>query len=113
MKFKAIIAALVLSLAIPAVAQITTVALAHEVRLSDLRLPQADGGTIAFRTCDDCEYQTVRVSASARWVLNGQNLTLAKFREGLAFVQNRDEEYVTVLHHLEDNRVTQVSVQLR
>lgn len=113
MKFRVLIAALVLSLATPAIAQITTVQLAHEVPLSDIRLPQSGVGTLGYKPCPDCEYATTRVSANTRWVLNGQSTTLAKFREGVARITTRDEEYVTVLHHLEDNRITSVSIFVR
>ena len=113
MKFKAMIAAIALGLAAPVFAQITTVALAHEVRLNDVRLPQAAGGTIGFRPCDECEYMTKRVSASTRWVLNGRPVTLERFREGLARVTNRDNEIITITHHLEQDRITEVSIYLR
>ena len=113
MKFKVIIAAIALALAIPAFAQITTVAQAHEVNLNDVRFPQSTSGTIGFRPCSECEYATKRVSASTRWVLNGQPVTLEKFREGLAHITNRNSEIVTIVHHLEEDTITEVSVYLR
>ncbi len=96
----------------PASAEIRTVELAHEVRLPDLRLPQAESGTVGYRTCDECEYQTERVSAETRWSLNGKIVPLDDFRVALARVADRSDVYVTVLHHLEDDRVTEVSVYL-
>ena len=93
-------------------ADIRTVELAHEVRLADLRLPQAESGTVGYRTCDECEYQTDRVTAETRWLLNGRIVPLDDFRVSLARVADRSDVYVTVLHHLEDDRVTEVSVYL-
>ncbi len=113
MKFKVMIAALALALTAPVFAQITTVALAHEVNLADVRFPQSTSGTIGFRTCDECEYMTKRVTGSTRWVLNGTPVTLAEFREGLAHITNRNAEIVTITHHLEEDRITEVSVYLR
>ncbi len=97
---------------VPAVAEIRTVQLAHEVTLADLRLPQADAGTIGFKSCDECDYQTERVTAATRWSLNGKTISLDDFRLGLARVTERKDVYVTVLHHLEEDRVTEVSVYL-
>ncbi len=113
MKFKAMIAALMLAFAVPAFAQITTIALAHEVNLNDVRFPQSTSGTIGFRPCAECEYTTKRVSADTRWVLNGQPVTLERFRDGLARITNRNTEIVTIVHHLEEDRITEVSVYLR
>ena len=113
MKFKAMIAAIALAFAAPAFAQITTIALAHEVSLNDVRFPQSTSGTIGYRPCAECEYTTKRVSGDTRWMLNGQAVTLDRFRAGLAHITNRNTEVVTITHHLEEDRVTEVSVYLR
>lgn len=112
MKTKAFIVAILLTLPLPLAAQIRTVQLAHEVALSDLRLPQSEGGTIGFKSCAECEYRTERVTAATRWSLNGKSVRLDDFRLGLAGAADRNSVYVTVLHHLEENRVTEVSVYL-
>ena len=112
MKLKLLIAAALLSLALPAAADFKQVAEAYEVALSDVRLPRANGGTIAFKECATCEYKRIRVGSDMRYRLNGKDVTLKKFREAMATVENRDDEAVTVLHHLERNQVTAVSVYL-
>jgi len=112
MKLKVLITAAFLSLALPAAADFKQVQDAYEVALSDLRLPRANGGTIAFKECDKCEYKRIRVGSDMRYRLNGKDVTLKKFREAMATVENREDEAVTVLHHLERNQVTAVSVYL-
>jgi hypothetical protein len=106
------ISTLLLALALPAVAQFRTVQVAHEVALADLRLPHSLAGTIGFKACDKCEYQTERVSAATRWSLDGKTVSLPDFRKGLARVTERDKVYVTVLYHIEEDWVTEVSVYL-
>lgn len=113
MKCKLIIAAALLSLALPAGAQLVTVQQAYEVPLTELRLPASESGTIAFRECDKCVYMTERVSPATRYVVNGHNVSLDKFRDAVSRVADRNSETVTVLHHLENNVVTQVTVYLR
>jgi hypothetical protein len=110
MKIKVLIAAIFLGLALPAAADFQTVAEAHEVSLADLRVPQSESGTVSFRTCAECAYQVKRVGANAEWVLNGKRLPLDKFRRGLASITDRDAASVTVLHHLEKDRVIRVTV---
>ena len=112
MKIKILMTALVLALAMPAAAEFTTVQLAHEVALSELRLPSHVSGTIAFKGCSDCAYQTERVSERTRYMVNGRSVPLDKFRGAVSHIRNRNEQYVTVLHHLEDDVVTQVSISL-
>jgi hypothetical protein len=99
-------------LASPVAADFRTVELAHEVRLTDVRLPASESGTVGFKTCDDCEFQTERVTVETRWSLNGRIVPLDDFRAALARVTDRGDVYVTVLQHLEDDRVTEVSVYL-
>lgn len=90
-----------------------TVALAHEVTLSDLRLPQSVSGTVGFKSCDSCEFRSGRVSDLTRWLLNGKSVSLVDFRASLARVTDRKEVYVTVLEDLNDKQITEVSVYLQ
>ena len=103
---------LLLVVSLSAAAEFRTVQLAHEVLLDDLRLPQSDSGTLGFKPCGECEYSTERISTDTRWLLDGRAVTLSDFRLGLARVTERTSVYVTVLHHLEEDRVTEVSVYL-
>lgn len=113
MKTKYLLSVLLLALALPAAAEFRTVAEAYEIELSNLRLPQNAAGTIAYKTCDSCEYQTTRVSTDTRWILNGQAMSLVKFRQGVAQIKDRKKRFVTVLHHLENDRVTKVQLTIR
>ena len=113
MKIKILITALVLTLAMPAIADFKTVQLAHEVVLSELRLPSYVGGTIGFKGCSDCPYQTERVSEDTRYFVDGRSVPLDKFRNAVSHIRNRSEQWVTVLHHLDNDVVTQVSISLQ
>ena len=104
---------LLLALALPATAEFRTIQRAYEVNFDTLRLPQAEGGTIAFKPCNTCAFQTTRVTGSTRWILNGESMPLADFRARIARFEDEDRKSVTVLHHLEDDRVTAVTVTVR
>lgn len=112
MKFKVLITAALLALALPAAAEFRTVQEAYEVALSDLRLPRAEGGTIAFKECDTCEYRRYRVGADTQYRINGEAIPLGKFRAAMSKVADPDNEAVTVLRHVDTNQVTAVSVYL-
>ncbi|MEJ2257469.1 MAG: hypothetical protein P8X98_10760 [Woeseiaceae bacterium] len=112
MKLRLFIAALTLGLALPVAADFVTIQQAYEVALSDVRLPQSESGTIAYKTCATCSYETRQIDASTRWLIDGKAVPLKTFREAVRRVTEPGKEAVTVLHHLETNRVTQVSVYL-
>lgn len=108
---KVLIAALAF-LSVPAAADFETVIEAHEVVLADLRLPGAAGGTLSFKPCVSCSYQTVRVTAETRYVANGRTYTLEEFRRELEKVADPGSEWLTVMHHLESNTITAVEAVL-
>ena len=115
MKFKVLITAVLIVIAMPAAAdRVDRVVLqqAHEVAASNLRLPRAAGGTLAFRKCDSCNYRVVRVAPDARFIVNGKAVQLDKFRALLSQLEDADSEAVTVNHHLERDQVISVSVTL-
>ena len=109
MKIKVFFAAIILALALPAAAQFRTISEAYEIELVNLRLPQRAAGTIAFRKCDTCEFLTKRIGDETRWILNGKTVAFDAFRAALGRVRERDNRYAIVLHHLESDRITQVS----
>jgi len=112
MNLKLFITATLLGLSLQAAADFTTIEQAYEVALSEVRLPQSESGTLAFRKCDTCDFVTKRVTPETRYELNGHAMPLDKFRVAMSRVQDRDAQPVTVLHHLEMDRVTSVSVYL-
>lgn len=112
MKFKVLMTAVLLSLALPAAADVNVVQRAYEIALSDMRLPRAHSGTIAFKECEKCNYVRLRVGEDTRYKIDGKAMPLKKFREALRLIENREDQPVTVLHHLERNQVTAVSVYL-
>ena len=112
MKFKVLMTAALLALAMPVAAEYKVVQEAYEVALSDLRLPRAEGGTIAFKECDSCQYVRVRVGADTEYRLNGKAVPLAEFRAAVSGVAKPREEAVTVLRHVERNQVAVISVNL-
>lgn len=112
MKIKVLMAAIFLGLALPVAADFVQIQEAHEVNLSELRLPQNTVGTVGFKPCSECPYMVKRVNGNTEWVLDGKSMSLEKFRRGLRALTDRDNTAVTVLHHLEEDRVTRVSVHL-
>lgn len=109
MQFHKLIAVILLALSFSATADFVTVTEAYEIDASNLTMPVNEVGTLKFKQCDDCEWQTVMVSGGTRYVLNGSNVSLNEFKSQIA---GENDEIITVLHHLESNRITAVKVRL-
>ena len=113
MKFTQFIAIATLILASQsAFAEFTTVTLASEVRLSEFRLPASVNGIASFKPCGACDMKTVSVNAETRYRLNDQFVSLPDMRRSLASATNRNRKIVMVMHHLESDLITQISIKL-
>lgn len=113
MKTKLIIAAALLGLAMPVAADFRIFSHGYEIALSDVRLPRNTNGTIAYKPCADCNYETKRISTNVRWIFNEKTITLSQFRMRTESLGDRDEHTVTVIHHFESDQVTTVAITVR
>lgn len=109
MQIQKFMAVILLTLSFSATADFVTVTEAYEVTVSNLTMPINEVGTLKFKQCDDCDWQTVMVNGSTRYVLNGANVQLNEFKQQIAGVNSKT---ATVLHHLESNRITAVKIRL-
>ncbi|MDZ7644013.1 MAG: hypothetical protein U5K76_07220 [Woeseiaceae bacterium] len=100
------------SASLDAAADFRTVARAHEVALSQLRLPATVNGTLAFRSCDSCDPQTMSVTAATEYRINDQPVQMREFRRQMLQVRNRAERIVIVRQDLASGAVESVSVRL-
>jgi hypothetical protein len=112
MHIRKLLAIVLLGLSLSAVADFTTITAAYEVAVSDLRMPLNEGGTLKFRQCAECAWQTLLVNSSTVYVLDGNSVQLAEFKEQLESIADPSAETATVLHHLESNVITGIKVRL-
>ena len=110
MNIRILLSAALIALSVPAAADFVTVIEAYEVQLADLRLPGNTNGTLSFKACAECEYQTVRVTSATLYEANNRGFTLEDFRNELAHAPDPRNQSVTVLHHLESDTITALRV---
>ncbi len=113
MKFKIVITAFMLMLAIPAAADFVTSARAYELVLSDLTVPPSQNSKLMFKECDDCDTRSIRLTPQTQFKIDGRSVRFDRFREVIRGVRKPDETLVIVLHHLESDTVKSISVTLK
>ena len=110
MKIKHFFIAALLSVSLPAAADFRTVAEAYELALSDVTIPATPSSGITFRKCADCDKETVRVTPTTQYSVNGQVYPLKGVRRLCFDSGDRANTFVSVVHHLESDVVLSVSV---
>jgi hypothetical protein len=95
-----------------AAADIRTITLASEISLSEFRVPASMNGVASFKKCESCELQVVSVTRNTRYEFNRHEVTLQEFRRSLSTVTNRERRTVIVMHHLESDVITSISLNL-
>ena len=85
---------------------------AYEVMLDDFQAPASPAGNVIFRSCEECERVSVRVTATTKYSINGKTVRLEDFRVAVLQTNDRDNKSVTVLHHLESNSVESIDAWL-
>lgn len=112
MHIRSIFAALLMSISLSATAQFTTIALAYEIALSNLKVPTASTASLMFKECEDCETKIIRMTQETQFIVNGKSIGLRKFRKITFQVRDRKAATVIVKHHLESNLITSLSMTL-
>lgn len=112
MTFKGFVTLAMCALSLSAAAQFTTVAPAYEIALNNFQAPATESSGLAFKRCDTCDLQQVRVTSSTTYSINGRRLRLEEFRKALQTVVDRDSVTVIVKHHLETDTVVSVKTSI-
>jgi hypothetical protein len=87
---------------------------AHELVLSDVDIPTADGGMLSFKPCRTCQRTTLPLSAATKYSLvGGQTLTFAEFTAALTPIRHTPvaaKTGITVYYDLGTRKITRVTV---
>ena len=112
MNIRTLLFAILIGFSLPVAAEFKTVSLAHEVALSNFRVPPSQNAGVRFKTCDECEMQTVRSTPLTQYTINGEAVSLKEFRKAVFKVRDRSNNTITVLQHLESNTIVSVSATI-
>lgn len=111
MKFRLTTASMLLLLSLSVSAQFQTLQLAHEVPGTFFTVPVTQNGTLNFRSCDNCEQFSARLTPQTRFIVDSQPVQLKEFRAAVLGVRDRESYIVTILQHLDSNTITSISFE--
>ena len=112
MNIRIILLALMVGISSLATAEFTTVTRAYEISLSEFRAPASVNGVAGFKRCHECAEEFIHVTSATQYIVNNESVELADFRFRLSGAHNRNRKTVIVMHHLESDTVTSMSVTL-
>jgi hypothetical protein len=110
MTFRLGVLLLALCFSLPASGDLKTLVEAKETSTAFMNVPTTDNGRMTFKTCEECEFISVRLTPATQFYLRGEATTFAKFRTGLNNLGRSTEDYALVTYDTESNTVTSVRV---
>lgn len=112
MKLRLTLASTLLLFSLSVSAQFQTLQLAHEVPVDMFVVPVTSNGNLNFRSCEECEMFTARLTPQTQYLVDGKPVDLQRFRAAVLSIRNRSGRYLTLLQHLESNTITSIEVQI-
>jgi hypothetical protein len=106
-KFSAV---LMLAACLPAAADIKILSRAVETSTAYLNVPTSENSRLMFKSCDDCELLSVRLTSSTQFFVHGKQMPFADFRREFNNMRHSKEDYALVTFDTETNAVTSVRV---
>ncbi len=82
----------------------------YEALVQTVRLPARPTGTISVRECDDCDYETYRVTARTLYVVDNKSMRLDDFRKVVDRLRLGGDYPVNVTRDIQTNTITRVFV---
>ena len=101
---------LALCVSVPATAELRTLVEAKETSTAFMNVPTSDNGRLTFKSCEECEFVTVRLTPGTTYYLRGESMLFAEFRKHFSNLRRSKEDYALVTYDTETNTVTSVRV---
>ena len=101
---------LLLVMSAAAIAQDYAPTRTYEVLVQSVRLPSGPSGTITVKECDDCDYETYRVTERTVYSVDGKTMRLNDFRMVIESLRLSSGHVVNVRRDLQSNTIVKVFV---
>ncbi len=105
---KTVLLSLLLVASTPALADSLPPTKTYEAMIKTVRLPQRPFGTLAVRGCEDCDYETYRVTQRTRYSIDNKSMRLKEFRAALEELALDKDHNVNVTRDINSNTIVAV-----
>ena len=112
MKYRIIIAALMMAVTAPALADFVAVSRAYELEPNLVNVPVSSSSSMSFSNCDGCETTSGQLNAQTRFSVDGETVDFEEFCDAIRLAKQSEHSGIFLLHHLESNAILSVSVSL-
>jgi hypothetical protein len=99
-----------LSVCMPALAELKTLVEAKETSTAYLNVPTTENSRLTFKSCDECELISVRLTPATKFYVRGTAMRFADFRAAFNKLKHSKDDYVLVSYETETNTVKSVRV---
>ena len=82
----------------------------YEVLVNSVRLPSSPAGTITVKECDDCDFETFRVTERTVYAVDGKSMRLDDFRLAVEALRLDPGNVVNVRRDIQSNTIAKVFV---
>ena len=107
---KGLLLVISLCVALPAAAEIRTILDAREAKPSNMTVPTSVNSRVSFRSCDECDVSTARLTPATVFTVNGEVMEFAAFRQALLVVRRQGEGYALIQIDTQTNTVKSLQV---
>lgn len=101
---------LVICFSLPAVGDLKTLIEAKETSTAYMNVPTSENSRLTFKTCEECEFISVRLTPATEYYLRGTVVSFAEFRKGFNNLRRSTDNYALVSYETETNTATSVRV---
>lgn len=99
-----------LGFSMPAPGDLRTLVEAKETSPAFMNVPTTDNGRVTFKTCEECEFISVRLTPATQFYLRGEAMSFAAFRTSFNSLGRSTEDDALVTYETETNTVTSIRV---
>jgi len=86
----------------------------YELEMGEVRLPGNEAGTFTFKRCSDCKTQSMRVTGSTVYAVNGRKVAFPDFTKTAEDFRKRQggvrNTLVLASFNMKSNRITRLSI---
>ena len=110
MDFRKLLVIFSVCVALPAMAEIRTLTDSRELRPSEMTVPTSVNSRVAFRSCEECDLETARLTPATAFSVNGNVVEFDDFRQAFIILRQRGNGYALLSIDTKNQTIVSIKV---